>query len=111
MSVGSNIRKIRKLRGISQEELAERIGLTRSQISNIESGRRSTSAKRMSQIAEVLKCRVSDFYDKTEELERDDEKWVIFGKRMEERGYTLEQLEEWIKVAEAFDKRRQKNSE
>lgn len=109
MGIGESVKAIRQARGITQDELAKRIGVTRSQISNIEKGRRGTSLERLNEIAEALKCNVSDFYHTKEELEVDNERWVVFGRRMEEKGYTLEQLEEWIKVAESFDKTRHKN--
>lgn len=44
VAFGASVRDARKSRGFRQEDLAERTGLTRSSVANIESGRQHTSA-------------------------------------------------------------------
>lgn len=49
-------------RGLSQEELADRIGTTKSSISRWETGERDILTKVLGAIAEALNCDVEDLY-------------------------------------------------
>lgn len=51
---GSNVRKYRTAKGISQEKFAELCGLHRTYISDIECFRRSISLENIQKIAEAL---------------------------------------------------------
>jgi len=51
---GESVRKYRKIKGISQEKLAELSGLHRTYISSLERGKRSISLKNIQKIAEAL---------------------------------------------------------
>ncbi len=50
----NNIAKLRKSRGLSQQDLAELVGTTNQHISHLEGGRRSLSGRWMVAIAEKL---------------------------------------------------------
>ncbi len=52
--IGRKIRILRKTRGLTQEQLAERLRITRATISNYEIGRRSPHIKELEDIAEAL---------------------------------------------------------
>jgi len=52
---GSNVRKFRKNRDLSQEELAEAAGISVKHLSNIEIGNRFISANLIERLCEVLK--------------------------------------------------------
>lgn len=52
--VGATIRALRRLAGVSQSELADRIEISSSHLSNIESGRRACPAQVARRIAECL---------------------------------------------------------
>ena len=52
--IGEKIRKIRKRRGLTQAELAERIMTVKSDISDIENGRKKISIDRLGDIAIAL---------------------------------------------------------
>ena len=52
---GSNVRKYRTAKGISQEKFAELCGLHRTYISDIECFRRSISLENIQKIADALK--------------------------------------------------------
>ncbi|QNG44685.1 XRE family transcriptional regulator [Sphingobium yanoikuyae] len=54
------IRQIRKSRNMSQQDLAEIIGIGVPQVSRIESGKTDISLSRLRQIAEALNCQISD---------------------------------------------------
>lgn len=61
MSIGENLKNVRKSRGYTQTELAERVGLNQSMIAHIESGMRVMSLPLAISIAEILECSVLDF--------------------------------------------------
>jgi transcriptional regulator with XRE-family HTH domain len=54
VQVGARIRKARDAQGLSQEQLAERLGVTKGLVSQYETGLTSVPSKRFSQLAEVL---------------------------------------------------------
>lgn len=60
--VGLNIQRLRRERGISQEELAFRTPSSRSYLSGVESGRRNASLRLLEEIARVLDVEVIDFF-------------------------------------------------
>ena len=62
MSIGENIKKIREGRGIKQSELAERVGVTQSMMSQIERGSKAPSMPLGAELAKVLECRMDDLY-------------------------------------------------
>lgn len=63
--VGANIRAIRSLRKMSQEKLAEPLGLTFQQIQKYENGANRVGASRLHQIATILKAPIADFFART----------------------------------------------
>lgn len=60
--LAKNIQKLRKKIGFSQEELAEKVKISRTHMGHIEQGRRSPSIKVMTKIANVFKVKVSDLF-------------------------------------------------
>lgn len=58
--LGVSIQRLRKARGISQEELADKIGISRTHMGHIEQGRRKPSLAILEKIAYVLHVRVKD---------------------------------------------------
>lgn len=54
MSIGDEIRRCRHIKGITQDELAEKIGISRNYISDLENNRYMPSVKTLSKIAIVL---------------------------------------------------------
>lgn len=61
--LGRRIRELRKERGLTQEELSEKIGKTDEVISNIETGAASTRLSTLFDIADALKVSLVDFFD------------------------------------------------
>ncbi len=57
LKVGNNILKLRQLRGITQHELADRIGLSFQQLQKYETGANRISASRMHDVAIVLQVK------------------------------------------------------
>jgi transcriptional regulator with XRE-family HTH domain len=60
--VGSRVRMRRKMMGMSQEKLGERLGITFQQIQKYEKGTNRIGASRLQNIAEILEVPVSYFF-------------------------------------------------
>jgi transcriptional regulator with XRE-family HTH domain len=71
--VGSRLRQRRMLLGISQEQLAEMLGLTFQQVQKYERGTNRVSASRLFQLARALDTPITWFFDEMES-ERGGEK-------------------------------------
>ena len=52
--LGANVRRYRKLRGMTQEQLALEVGMERSYISDLERGTRNPSVRALGRLAEAL---------------------------------------------------------
>lgn len=61
--IGQKIRKIRKAHGLSQEELAERINISTTHMSHIETGNTKLSLPVFVDIANALEVRTDDLLD------------------------------------------------
>jgi len=61
--IGSRIRQFRQDAGLSQEALAELVGVSSQQIQKYESGHTTLNILKLQQIADALKVQVSDFFD------------------------------------------------
>ena len=66
MRDGQVVRKIRLEQEISQEELADRCGLHRTYISDIELGKRNLSLENIERIAVSLNKSLSEFFQEVE---------------------------------------------
>jgi len=60
--LGTNIRKVRADRGLSQEELAHRAGIDRSYLSEIENGHKSVGVVVLDDIAAALEVDITDLF-------------------------------------------------
>lgn len=58
-----DIRSRRKARGMSQLELAQRVGVSKVAVSLWESGENIPAADKLPTIAAVLECEIEDLYD------------------------------------------------
>lgn len=68
VALGQQIRKVRRERGISQENFAYGAGLDRSYYGGVERGERNLSALHLMRIAAALKVEVGELFPKTELL-------------------------------------------
>jgi transcriptional regulator with XRE-family HTH domain len=68
MKVGDNILHWRKLKGIKQDDLAERIGVSTSTLSNIENGVLKPDTNRLEDIADALEIEVSQLFINPKQL-------------------------------------------
>lgn len=62
IKIGKNLRELRLEKGLSQERLADELGIEISQISRIERGVINTSATTLYAISITLKIEVSDLF-------------------------------------------------
>ena len=61
--LGMRIREVRKLRGLSQERLAEKVGVEPKQISRIEGRKSAPSLDTLEAIAKHLQVEMKDLFD------------------------------------------------
>ena len=61
--LGMRVREVRKLRGLSQERLAEKVGVDPKQISRIEGGKSAPSLETLESIARSLEVEMKDLLD------------------------------------------------
>ena len=61
MSIGENIKKIRNNNGLTQEALANEIGITRPMLTQIERGTKTLTLPLAIALADELHCSVYDF--------------------------------------------------
>lgn len=76
MDVGERLKKIRKLKGISQRELAKRAGVTNSTISMIEKNGVSPSVSSLRKILSCIPISLGDFF--TVDLDTIEPERVVF---------------------------------
>ncbi len=63
-AIGQRIRKIRKARGLSQEKLAEKVGISTTHMSHIETANTKMSLPTFAELASVLEVRTDELlYD------------------------------------------------
>lgn len=77
--IGSRIRKYRKLRGMTQEQLADKINVTKSRVSNWEQGINRPDADILADICKTLNVSPSELLDVhlTDDVLSEHEKLVI----------------------------------
>lgn len=61
--LGMRIREVRKQRGLSQERLAEKVGVDPKQISRIEGGKSAPSLDTLEAIAKHLQVEIKDLFE------------------------------------------------
>ncbi|WP_301961989.1 helix-turn-helix domain-containing protein [uncultured Phascolarctobacterium sp.] len=62
-NIGGNIRFLRMARQVSQQEMAERIGISQTHLSNLERNHVNINLKLLLRIANVLECPLEIFLD------------------------------------------------
>ncbi len=70
LDIGKMIKNLRMNKGISQEKLAEMLGINKASIANYETGRRSLTIDKLEELLKCLDTTIADFFypDKTENL-------------------------------------------
>ena len=60
MTISQNLKDLRRLSGMTQEQVAEKVGLTRQAISSYESGRTQPDLAMLEKLAEVYGVEITD---------------------------------------------------
>lgn len=68
--VGKRVQDLRKSKGMTGTDLAEKLGLAQSYVSNLENGRRSWKVEMLADIANILDVRMVDFFVEEDESTR-----------------------------------------
>lgn len=76
MSIGENIRLNRDKSGMTQDELAEKVGISRNYISDLENDRYIPSVKTLTKIARVLNMNLDFLLEMSEIQDKETESEV-----------------------------------
>jgi transcriptional regulator with XRE-family HTH domain len=66
MSFGTVLKKVRKSRGVTQLQLAEKLGVTQATVARYEKGIMTPEVKRVTQIAKMLDVSVQELFEEKE---------------------------------------------
>lgn len=109
--VGMRIREIREEKKLSLEELGNRIGITKSYMSRLETGKKPINLKNLHLIAEALGVDVTDLFPDKERVDNpltQEEDWVFVINELKEKGYSPGDV--FLKIAqEAIEKDKKNN--
>lgn len=89
MNVSDRIKAIRKTRGLSQQEVANKIGIDRAQYSRVETGKSEPTITSLTKIAQALEVSVTDFFSEDAAYDID-----TYNKSLIERIKLIDQLDE-----------------
>ena len=98
--IGSNIRFLRMACQVSQQDMAERIGISQTHLSNMERNHVNVSLKLLLRIANVLDCQLEVFLDTQAALDwgqEQAEKTVSEQESLTET-YTLEEVRQLLQL-------------
>lgn len=73
-TIGANVRMRRKIFNMTQEGVAERMGLTFQQIQKYEKGSNRISGSRLAQIAAIFGCHPAELFEGVTQVSNDDER-------------------------------------
>lgn len=65
---GANISRLRQMANLTQQQLAEKVGLTRTSITNIEKGRQPVQAHVLVALARALRTTVTELLPHTDDV-------------------------------------------
>lgn len=103
---GNKIRHYRKLIKLTQEELADKLEVTKSYISKVENENTLPSVEMFVNIAEILNVDVGDLLEgkiePPELLKEAGAKWIKLGEDLEKIGVTPEQVKQWAEIVKIY---------
>lgn len=95
--LASRVKKLRIVKGVSQTKMAEEIGVSQTNLSNMEAGRTAITIQNLFKIQKVLNCKMRDFF-----VDFDSEK-VVEDKQVYKSGIELEDAINILKLLKAVD--------
>ena len=99
MTLGERIKEQRKNAGLSQEKLAERMGISRQAVTKWESGQSAPSSDNLFKLAEVLGCSVSALLDNGETSGQSPAEEVYYQLKLEQLEQNLSRQRQWQRNA------------
>ena len=93
-------RRVKKLRidnGVAQTKMAEEIGVSQTNLSNMEAGRTAITIQNLFKIQKVLNCKMADFFVDF------DKEVVVDGKQTATSGIELEDAINILRLLKAVD--------
>lgn len=111
---GLKIKHYRNQKKLTQEELGNKLEVTKSYISKLESEKTTPSLEMLLNIAEVLEVDVGDLLEgkiePPDELKESGAEWIILGKELEQEGISAEQVKQWAEIAKNYIRNDKKNT-
>ena len=100
MCIGGNIRFLRMARQLSQQELAQRIDVSQTHLSNLERNHVNVNLKLLLRIANVLECPLEIFLDTNAALDWGKEQAEKAAPEQEAptESYTLEEVQQLLQL-------------
>ena len=98
--IGSNIRFLRMACQVSQQDMAERIGISQTHLSNLEHNHSSVNLKLLLRIANVLECPLEIFLDTNAALDwgKEQAEKAAFEQETSAEVYTLEEVRQLLQL-------------
>lgn len=87
--LGTRIRKLRKMRNLTQEQLAEFLGIDQKQVSCIERGINAPAMERLQSISEALGVQLRDLFDFDDKQGSIDESLLKLGEGQRKIAYKI----------------------
>jgi XRE family transcriptional regulator, master regulator for biofilm formation len=103
MRVGQRIREYRENKKMSVQELANRIGVSRSYLSRMETGERPIKTDILEKVSTVLEVPIEDFYpdDQKKIIKHNDEEIIVIDKKIHNLDkFSNEEILEFIRLGQ-----------
>lgn len=107
MTIGENIKKIRKEKRLTQKELAQRLNVSQANLAQYENGKRNPKLATLQKIADALEVSVSDLLSSS--CTQESKQPTTLAAHFDGEEYTEEEMEE-IKQFAKFVKSKRKNN-
>ena len=104
--IGSNIRFLRMACQVSQQDMAERIGISQTHLSNLEHNHSSVNLKLLLRIANVLECPLEIFLDTNAALDwgKEQAEKAATEQDASAEAYTLEEVQRLLQLVRLSNK-------
>ena len=96
--LGRRVKFLRLDKGISQTKMAELIGLSQTNLSNMESGRTAITIQNLFKMSDVLECSMADFF-----TEFDNGRHASAGNADVKNSINLEEAVQILRLLKAVD--------
>jgi transcriptional regulator with XRE-family HTH domain len=100
LHVGKRLRRRRRLLGLTQQQLAETVGIRFQQIQKYECGANRISASRLFELSEALHVPVQYFFEGLNELDRDNEHAELLAPDVMSMKETMDLVRAYYKLSE-----------